>query len=97
MATNTIRIKNNFAAQGRDNKVAKASPDDCALRKIAEVAPSRKHGHEDWTLEMEEVWQGHIESLQLCVCELLLKNQELRMALMATKEQEVNYGNSGNV
>jgi hypothetical protein len=31
---------------------------------------------------IDETWQGHLETLQQYVCELLAKNQQLRMALM---------------
>jgi hypothetical protein len=48
-------------------------------------------GHEEWTRGLEEDWQSHLETLQKCVCELLLKNQQLRMALTAN-EPERGHG-----
>ncbi len=37
-----------------------------------------------------EEWQDHLRNLQQCVCELLIKNQVLRMAL----EKEKHHGES---
>ena len=39
--------------------------------------------------EREEDWHRSLHSLQKCICELLIKNQELRMSLLnsATKHQ----------
>ena len=39
-----------------------------------------------------EDWQDHLRSLQQCVCELLIKNQELRMALESAMAQEKEKG-----
>jgi hypothetical protein len=38
----------------------------------------------------QEEWQDHLRNLQEWVCELLVKNQELRMAL----EKEKHHGES---
>jgi hypothetical protein len=35
-----------------------------------------------------EEWQDHLRSLEQWVCELLIKNQQLRMALESTTVQE---------
>ena len=37
-----------------------------------------------------EEWHDHLRSLQQWVCELLIKNQELRMALELATAQEVD-------
>ena len=42
-------------------------------------------------------WQSHFERLQQCVCDLLLKNQQLRMALMAADEQDRVYREAVNL
>lgn len=52
------------------------------------------HGHEVWKQRLEEDWQDHLETLQRYVCELLIKNQKLRMALMVAGEPERGYGNA---
>ena len=47
-----------------------------ARRRYEEPAPGR------------EEWQDHLRSLEQWVCELLIKNQELRMALQSATAQE---------
>ena len=37
---------------------------------------------------LEEEWHERLRSLQRCVCELLLKNQQLRMALESTTHHQ---------
>ncbi len=49
------------------------------------------HGHDAWKQRSEADWQRHLETLQQCVCELLLKNQQLRMSLVAADERERGY------
>jgi hypothetical protein len=39
--------------------------------------------------ESHEEWQSQLQSLQQLICELLVKNQQLRSALMEAKELEV--------
>jgi hypothetical protein len=41
-----------------------------------------RHEEPDHGLEAE--WPERLRSLQRCICELLIKNQELRMALAST-------------
>jgi hypothetical protein len=42
--------------------------------------------HEQWERRIEEDWQMHLETLQQCICELLIKNQRLRMELMVAAD-----------
>ena len=58
---------------------------------------SERCRHEEWKQQIEEDWQSHFERLQQCVCELLLKNQQLRMALMAADERERGYRDAVNL
>ncbi len=39
-----------------------------------------------------EQWQAEVRSLQGCICELLIKNLELRMTVMAMKARELEDG-----
>jgi hypothetical protein len=32
---------------------------------------------------LEKEWEGHLRNLQQCICELLIKNQQLRVSLMS--------------
>ena len=46
-----------------------------------------------WQQEQEKEWQCHLRDLQQCICELLIKNQQLRESLKSTtnhKYQELN-------
>lgn len=38
--------------------------------------------------DLHEEWQSQLRSLQKWICELLIKNQQLRLALMEMKELE---------
>jgi hypothetical protein len=44
-----------------------------------------------------EEWQSQLRSLQQWICELLIKNQELRWALMEMKEREPRDNEGCNV
>jgi len=37
-----------------------------------------------WHQELEQEWQGRLSDLQQCICELLIKNQQLRESLRST-------------
>ncbi|MGO9940301.1 MAG: hypothetical protein ACLPH3_21745 [Terracidiphilus sp.] len=49
-------------------------------------ASTERQRDERWMKRDEDIWQHRLETLQQCVCELLIKNQQLRMALSATVE-----------
>ncbi len=93
MTTVTIRIGDVMAIQRRQEHFAQMNS--------GVIAPERalieRHGHEEWTQRIEAAWQGHLETLQQYVCELLLKNQQLRMALMEANEPEPGRGDAGNL
>jgi hypothetical protein len=94
MKTMVIRIGDVMAAQKRGEHFTQTTqttlgvipPGHCAKRALAEG-----HGHEEWKQTTDADWQRHLETLQQCVCELLLKNQQLRMSLMAADERERGY------
>ncbi len=86
MTTVTIRIGDVMAAQMRQEHLAQANSGAIALEQSTERALTERRGHEEWMQRVDEAWQGHLETLQQYVCELLLKNQQLRMALTAANE-----------
>jgi hypothetical protein len=43
-------------------------------------------------METQEDWQAKVEHLELYVCELLIKNQTLRMALQAERTRVEGHG-----
>jgi hypothetical protein len=97
MKTVIVRIGDVMAAQKPGGQFTQTdsgviSPESRAKRTFSEM-----RGHEEWKQRIEEDWQGHFERLQQCVCELLLKNQQLRMALMAADEPERGYRNAINL
>lgn len=44
-----------------------------------------------WHLEQERQWEGHLRDLQQCICELLIKNQQLRGSLMSPTNQRREF------
>jgi hypothetical protein len=46
-----------------------------------------------WHKKQEKEWEGHLSSLQQCICELLIKNQKLRESL-ASAAHHRNQGKS---
>jgi hypothetical protein len=42
--------------------------------------------NEQWERRIEEDWQGHLETLRQCICELLIGNRRLRMKRMETDQ-----------
>jgi hypothetical protein len=97
MSTVTIRIGNVMASQMRQEHFAHSNSGAIALKQATERVLTERHAHEEWMRRIEEAWQGHLATLQQCVCELLLKNQQLRMALKAANEPEQGYENAGNL
>jgi hypothetical protein len=96
MSTATIRIGSVMARQMRSEHFAQSNPGAIALKQTTERELPGGHAHEDWMRSVEEAWQGHLETLQQQVCELLLRNQQLRMALNAANEPKQGYKNAGN-
>jgi hypothetical protein len=92
-----IRIGDVMATQKRGEHFTQSTQ---ANSRVILPAPSAKrslserHGHEEWRQRSEADWQRHLETLQQCVGELLVKNQQLRMSLMAADERERGYRNA---
>jgi hypothetical protein len=86
MTTATIRIGDVTANQMGREHLAQTNSGAFALEQSREATLGEGHGHEEWVQRIEGAWQGHLESLQQCVCELLLKNEQLRMELTAARK-----------
>ena len=97
MTTATIRIGDVMATQRRQAHFAQRNSEAIAIEENADKAHIEQHGHEEWTQRIEEAWQGHLETLQQYLCELLLKNQQLRMALIAANEPARRNGDATNL
>jgi hypothetical protein len=96
MASATIRVGDVIGTQRRQGPFARTNPGVIDDEQRTGKAHFERHGHEEWKRGIEGAWQGHLETLQQCVCELLHKNQKLRMALAAAGEREKFHGDAGN-
>ncbi len=94
MTTVTIRLGDVMAPQRRQEHFAQTSSGTIAYELRTERALIERHGHEEWKQRIDEAWQGHLEALQQYVCELLAKNQQLRMALMSANEPRQGHTNA---
>jgi len=97
MTTATIRIGGVAASQMGREHFAQTNSGAFALQQSRETTLAEAHGHEEWMQRIEEAWQGHLETLQQCVCELLLKNQQLRMELTAADKSGRGYQDARNL
>jgi hypothetical protein len=97
MTTAAIRIGEVMATQRRQGHFAQTNSEAIATEQNTDRAHIERHGHEEWTQRIDEAWQGHLEILQQCLCELLLKNQQLRMALIAENGPERKHRDASSL
>ena len=83
-----------MATQLRREQFAQTHAGVTSARQTKEGALIEIRVHEEWKQRLEEDWQDHLETLQKYVCELLIKNQKLRMALSVAGERERGYGDA---
>ena len=50
--------------------------------KRSKSASSKRLRNKQWERRIEEDWQGHLEILRQCICELLIGHEHLRMEPM---------------
>jgi len=94
MSTANIRIGSVVARQVRQEHLAQLNSGTIALKQTTERELPGRHANEEWMRSMEKDWQGHLEMLQEQMCELLLRNQPLRMALNAANKAKEEYKNA---
>ncbi len=87
MASVTIRVAEVNGTQRRQEDFARTNSGVIQHEQGTRKTTLERHGHEGWKQLIEETWLGQLESLQQYVCELLQKNEQLRMALMAANER----------
>lgn len=97
MTTVTIRLGDLIAARRRQEQFSQTNSTNIAYEQRPGRALIERHGHEEWKQRIDETWQGHLETLQQYVCELLAKNQQLRMALMSANEPERGHRDARSV
>jgi len=85
-----------MATQLRQEQFAQTNARVTSTEQSSKGELFERHGHEVWKRRLDEDWQRHLETLQKYVCELLIKNQKLRMALKATNEPARRYGDAVN-
>jgi hypothetical protein len=83
-----------MATQLRQEQFAQTNAEVTRPEQTAKGGFFETRGHEEWKQRLEEDWQDHLETLQKYVCELLIKNQKLRMALSVAGELERRYGDA---
>jgi hypothetical protein len=83
-----------MATQKRQKRSSQALTEATLAEQSSKGEAFEMHGQEVWKQRLEQDWQDHLETLQRYVCELLIKNQKLRMALMVAGEPERGYGNA---
>ncbi len=97
MTAMTIRIAGAMATQQRQEPFTACSARTGSLEHGSTGSSAEMQRHEHWETRSDEERQGHIESLQQYVCELLIKNQQLRMALMTTIDPERRKHDVSNI
>jgi hypothetical protein len=96
MTSLDIRIGDIMATRQPQDPFAQASAGTLAPEQGSASASTERQEDERWKKRNEADWQDRLENLQRCVCELLIKNQQLRMALSATIEPERAYRGASN-
>lgn len=97
MTSLNIRIGDVMATHPLQDRFAQARAGNLAPDQGSISASTERQLDERWEKRNEEDWQDRLETLQKCVCELLIKNQKLRMELSATIEPERACRNPMNV
>ena len=78
MTTVSTRIGDVMAMRKRQQHFVQTNSGVIAPEQRTKRAPVARLGHEEWKQKLEADLRSHLETLQKCVCELLLKNQQLR-------------------
>lgn len=91
MTTVFIRIGDVMTSHQCQEPFAQLPAGTVAREQRSKSASTERQWSEQWRLRIEEDSQHRLEALQQCVCELLIRNQQLRMALSATIEPKRYY------
>jgi hypothetical protein len=81
----TIRIGDVVATQKLQQHFAQTTLGIISSEQRTKRAPIGRRGYEEWRQVLEEYWQMQLDTLQKYVREILLRNQQLRMALPANE------------
>ncbi len=73
-----------MTAQLRQDPLTQSPAGDVGPAHGPTYASATRWRQQKWGQEQEKEWEGHLQSLQQCICELLIKNQQLRASLEST-------------
>ena len=74
--------------QLRQETPSESSPRDVEPNWASTSAPAARWRQQKWQQEQEKQWECHLSNLQQCVCELLIKNQQLRESLKSARNRQ---------
>jgi len=86
MTTMTNRREDLRAGEKREKLFVQMNSGACAPELRTASQPITRHGHKEWKQQLDEEWQGHLETLRQYMNVLLLNNQPQRMGLNALNE-----------
>jgi hypothetical protein len=72
-----------MGAQQRQYPLTQSPPGDIEPAQSLACVSAAGWQQQRWRQEQEKEWEGHLRNLQQCICELLIKNQQLRVSLMS--------------
>ena len=56
-----------------------------------------RHSHQEWKRQLDEAWQGHLDTLRQYMSLLLLKNQPHNIGLTSVNEPGRRHRNAGTL
>jgi hypothetical protein len=77
-----------MAGQLRQETLTQSAPGDDEPECGSMSTYATRWREQKWQQEQEKQWECHLSNLQQCVCELLIKNQQLRESLNQYQEVE---------
>jgi hypothetical protein len=78
--------------QQRQNPPARTSRNDAEAMLGLSSALAAGCQRQKWQQEQEKEWECHLRNLRQCLCELLIRNQQLRESLMSASNHQVREG-----
>jgi hypothetical protein len=73
-----------MAAQIPNDALTQPHPRNIQSSQRSASAPAAGLRQQKWRQEQEKEWDRHLRKLQQCICDLLIKNQQLRQSLEST-------------
>ena len=73
-----------MAAQIRHDALTQPHPRTIQSSQRSASASAAGLRQQKWRQEQEKEWDRHLRKLQQCICDLLIKNQQLRQSLEST-------------